>query len=144
MAPKDNLQIAKETVAAINAHDIEGYLKHIDESYAAESETLGAIHGREGARKAMTTMLQAFLDVHVEIEQLLASGDHVISRVIVTGTHKGSFAGIAPTNKKATWHSCSIIEMHHGKVIRSRMYADNLSLMRQIGVLPASKATTAG
>jgi len=45
IAPKDNLQIANETVAAINAHDIEGYLKHIDESYAGESETLGTMHG---------------------------------------------------------------------------------------------------
>lgn len=144
MAEKDNLQLAKEAMAAINAHDIESYLKYVDESYVGESETTGLIHGREGARQMLTTMFQAFPDFHLEIEQLIASGDHVVTRVIVTGTHKGSFAGIAPTNKKVSWRSCNVLELRNGKAIRSRIYADNVSLFRQLGVLPVPKATTAG
>jgi steroid delta-isomerase-like uncharacterized protein len=145
MAEKDNLQHAKEAIAAINAHDINTYLKHIDESYVGESETVpGPIHGHAGVRQMLTTMFQAFPDFHLEVEEIIASGDHVVNRVVVSGTHKGDFAGIAPTNKKATWHACNVVEIRNGKAIRSRIYADNLSLMRQLGVLPMPKASTAG
>jgi steroid delta-isomerase-like uncharacterized protein len=143
MTEKDNIQLAKQAIAAINAHDIESYLKHLDESYAGESETLGSVHGREGARQMLMTMFQAFPDIHLEIEQILASGDHVVSRVIASGTHKGNFAGVAPTNKKVSFHSCNVVEVRKGKVISSRLYSDNVSLFRQLGVLPAQKATTA-
>jgi steroid delta-isomerase-like uncharacterized protein len=145
MAEKDSLQFAKEAIAAINAHDIDAYLTHIDDSYIGESETVpGPLQGHEGARQMMQTMFQAFPDFHLEIEELIANDDHVISRVIVTGTQKGSFAGIAPTNKKVSWRACNAVQVRNGKAIRSRIYADNVSLFRQLGVLPMPKTTTAG
>jgi steroid delta-isomerase-like uncharacterized protein len=144
MAEKDNRDFARQAIAAINAHNIESYLQHIDDSYVAESETLpGPVHGREGARQMLQTMFQAFPDLHLEVEQLLASGDHVISRVLLTGTQKGNFAGIAPTNKKVSWHACNFVELKNGKAIKSRIYADNVSLFRQLGVIATPKATSA-
>ncbi len=88
----------------------------------------------------MTTMFQAFPDIHIEIEELIGSGDHVVSRVRLTGTHKGTFAGVPATNKKATWHACNVVRIKDGKAISGRVYADNVSLMRQLGVLPVPKA----
>jgi steroid delta-isomerase-like uncharacterized protein len=144
MAEKDNLQHAKEAIAAINAHDIDGYLKHVDNAYVGESETMGTVHGHSGLRQMLTTMFQAFPDFHLEIQELIGSDAHVISRVIASGTHKGNFAGVAPTNKKVSWHSCNVVEVRNGKAIRSRIYGDNISLMRQLGALPMPTATTAG
>lgn len=48
----------------------------------------------------MEMMFSAFPDLRLEVEQTLASGDFVVARVRLTGTHKGNFAGVAPTNKK--------------------------------------------
>lgn len=145
MAEKDNIRVATEAVAAINAHDINRYLEYVDESYVGESETFpGPIHGHAGLRQMLTTMFQAFPDLHLEVEEMIAGGNHVINRVIVSGTQKGDFAGVAPTNKKAKWHACNVVELRNGKAIRSRIYADNVSLLRQLGVLPVPKATTAG
>jgi steroid delta-isomerase-like uncharacterized protein len=145
MAQKDNVKIAKQAIAAINAHDIDGYLKFVDDSFVGESETVpGPIHGHSGLRQMLTMMFQAFPDFHIEIEEILATGDHVINRVIASGTHKGTFVGIAPTNKKVSWHACNFLQVRNGKVFRSRIYADNLSLMRQLGALPMPRATTAG
>jgi steroid delta-isomerase-like uncharacterized protein len=141
MAEKDNLQFAKQAIAAVNAHDIDRYLQLIDSSYVAESETLPApIHGHEGARQFLTMMFQAFPDFHLEVEEIIASGDHVVTRVVASGTHKGTFAGVPATNKKATWHACNVVRLKNGKTISSRIYADNVSLMRQLGVLPVPKA----
>ena len=59
---------------------------------------------------------------------------------MLTGTHKSTFAGVPATNKKVHWHSCNVIEVKNGKAISHRIYADNVSLMRQLGVLPVPKA----
>jgi predicted ester cyclase len=60
-----------------------------------------------------------------------------------TGTHKGSYVGIAPTNKSIVIEACSIIEIKNGKTIRSRMYADNVKLLQQLGALSLPRATAA-
>lgn len=144
MSEQDNLRLANEALAAINAHDIDSYVKLIDDSYVGESETIGTIHGRDGARQLWTTMLQAFPDLKYEVEQTIASGDHVVIRSVLSGTHQGNLAGIAPTHKKVSWGSCTIVEIRNGKAIRTRTYADNVSLFRQIGVLRMPKTATAG
>jgi predicted ester cyclase len=89
-------------------------------------------------------MFNAFPDLRIEVEQTLASGDFVVARVRLTGTHKGNFAGVAPTNKSVSWRGCSVVELRNGKAIRSRVYADNASLLQQIGAISLARPTAAG
>jgi steroid delta-isomerase-like uncharacterized protein len=145
MTEDNNLKLAEQQIAALNAHDIDRYLQRIDTTYVGESETLpGPVHGPEGARQALNMLFTGFPDLRIEVEQLLASGNHVIARLRMTGTHKGNFAGVAPTNKSVSWQSCSVVELREGKAIRNRVYAGNASLLRQLGVLSLPKATAAG
>jgi len=145
MTEKDNTQLAEQQVAALNARDLDGYLSRIDESYVGQSETApGPIRGREGVRQNIETMFTAFPDLRIEIEQIIAGGDSVVVRARATGTHKGNFAGIAATNKSVVMQICSVIEIRNGKAIRGRVYADNVSLFQQLGLLSLPKATTAG
>ena len=145
MSEQENIQTVKQGVALVNARDLDGYLQRIDESYVGESETVpGGIRGPAGVRQQLEMVFAAFPDLRVEIEQILASGDHVVARLRLTGTHTGTYAGIAPTNKTVSWGACGVSEIRNGKVIRGRAYGDNLSLFRQIGAMPMPRATAAG
>ncbi len=142
---KENIKYAEQQIAALNAHDIDRYLQRIDDSFVGESELPPSpVHGREGLRQAIGMVLTAFPDLRAEVEQILASGDYVVTRVRLTGTHKGNLRGIAPTNKAVSLRSCSVVEIRNGKAIRSRVYSDNASLFQQLGVLSLPKATAAG
>ena len=142
---EDNIQLAEKQIAAINARDLDGYLQRIDDSYEGESETAsGPIRGPEGVRQNFEMLFRAFPDLRLEVERILSSGNHVVTCVRVTGTHRGTFAGIAPTNKSVSWQGCTVTEIRNGKVIRSRVYADNASLFRQLGALSIPRATAAG
>lgn len=79
-------------------------------------------------------------DHDLETEQILASGDHVIHRFRATATQKGNFMGMPPTNKSVSWRGCDVVEIRNGKAIRSRVYADHVSLLQQLGVLSLPKA----
>jgi len=145
MSEQENIERVRQGVALLNAHDFAAYVQRIDESYVAESETVpGGVRGPAGVRQQLDMILGAFPDLRVELEQVLASGDHVVTRIRLSGTHKGTFAGIAPTNKSVSWGVCGVTEIRNGKAIRGRLYGDNASLLQQIGALSMPRATAAG
>ncbi len=145
MSEKENLQLAEQMIAALNARDLDRYVQSIDASYIGESELApGPAHGPAGARQALGMLLTAFPDLRIEVEQMLASGDCVVVRARLTGTQKGVYAGVAPTNKSVTWRGCNVVEIRNGKAIRSRIYADNASLLQQLGAISIPKAAAAG
>jgi len=87
--------------------------------------------------------VRAFPDLHIEIEQIFSSGDYVTLRWLATGTHGGELMGIAPTNRRAVTHGCTIDEIRDGKIVREWAYWDTGNLLRQLGVLPSPAAAGA-
>lgn len=145
MSEKENIQLAEQAVAALNAHDLNRYLRLIDDSYVGESEiSPEPVRGTQGARQFLERLFMAFPDLRIETEQIFASGDHVFHSFRATATHKGSFMGMPPTNKSASWRGCNTVEIRNGKAVRSRVYADHVSLLQQLGALSLPKATAAG
>ncbi len=144
MAEKDNIEFAKEQIAALNARDLDGYMTKIDESYIGESEMGGSVRGREGVRQYLETILRAFPDLKLEAEEIIASGNTVVTRLRMTATHRGVYAGVAATNKSIVLQACNIVEVRNGKSVRGRLYADNAALLQQLGALSLPRATAAG
>jgi len=137
MAEQDNVRIIRESWDAWNAHNIDGVLKSLDEKHVWETDTLPApVVGRDGYRQAMQMYITAFPDLQFRIDQLLSSGDHVVSRYTATGTHNGDLMGIPPTKRRAETHGCTVAEVRNGKVVRTWVYWDTGHLLRQLGVMP--------
>jgi len=139
MSESENLQISRQTWNAWNAHDPAGYLKFLDANYVIESDTIPQpIRGLEAARGFMQMYVDAFPDLHFSIDQMIASGDTVVTRWTATGTHRGSLMGIPATNRQAQTRGCTVTEIRNGKAIHDWTYWDTGNLLRQLGVLPGS------
>jgi len=138
MPEQESIRVARAVFDAWNAHDLEAHAKLVDDNHIFESDTIPApLKGREGARAFMSTYITAFPDLHLDVAQIFASGEFVAVRWTSTGTHRGDLMGIAPTNRAAVTHGCSILEVRYGKLVRSWIYWDTGNLLRQLGVLPA-------
>ena len=150
MPEQDNRRVTEEALAALNAHDIDRYLKHLDDSYVWESDSFPApVRGREGARQVLAAYFAAFPDVRWETEQVIASGDYVVVCSRMTGTHKGEFRGpgalgIPPTNKQFKSRSCDVTEVRNGRAVRTINYSDRLAALQQLGALPFGKTAATG
>ncbi|TET69638.1 MAG: ester cyclase [Candidatus Aminicenantes bacterium] len=83
----------------------------------------------------------AFPDITFSIEELIAEGDRVIVRFIVTGTHEGEFQGIPATGNKYEHSGISISRIENGKVVEQRKEIDELGLMQQLGMELKPKET---
>jgi steroid delta-isomerase-like uncharacterized protein len=135
MSETDNRRLTEEAYSALNAHDLDRYAKGLDDSYAWDSDAFPApVRGPEGAKQALALYFKAFPDLHFEVEQIIASGDFVVSRWRATGTHKGEFSGIPATNKQVNTRGCTVSELRSNRFVKASMYFDQLSLFSQLGV----------
>jgi predicted ester cyclase len=80
----------------------------------------------------------AFPDLQIAIDDMVAEADKVVTRFTGSGTHQGELMGIAPTGKHAVAGAISIIRVADGKVTEEWDQLDMLSLLQQLGAIPAS------
>jgi steroid delta-isomerase-like uncharacterized protein len=94
--------------------------------------------GREGVKFFVNAMREAFPDIKPKsVEPTLADGDLEAARTIVTGTHRGALMGVAATDKTVEFESVDIIRVEDGKVAEHWGVTDVMSLMQQLGAVPA-------
>jgi hypothetical protein len=95
MGESENLQVSRNVWDAWNAHDVDRYLKLLGAGYLLESDTVPQpVQGPQSARLFMEMYIKAFPDLHFNIDQMIASGDYVVSRWTASGTHRGELMGI--------------------------------------------------
>jgi steroid delta-isomerase-like uncharacterized protein len=93
--------------------------------------------GPESTRQVVTMLRTAFPDLHFTIEELVAEGDTVASRVTMRGMHLGPFQGIPPTGRSFQQAHMHFVRFREGKAIEHWAVRDDLGMMRQLGVIPA-------
>lgn len=76
----------------------------------------------------------AFPDLHVTIEQLVASADRVAARWTITGTDDGGFHGRPPTGRTVTSWGVDFLEFRDGLVIGDWVGVDWLGTLVQLGI----------
>jgi steroid delta-isomerase-like uncharacterized protein len=118
-------------------------MKAIDETCANDivwHEPTGEdIRGLKDFKKYMGEFYDAFPDNHFTIDDMIAEGDKVVERYKFTGTHKGEFMGIPPTNKKITLWVIEIDRIVGGKFVEGWISFDTLGMMQQLGLAPTPK-----
>ena len=93
--------------------------------------------GPEGLKQLISVHRNAFPDLHVTIEDMVAVGSMVVSRFTARGTHKGDLMGIAPTGKPITITGIVIARWVDGKDVEAWESLDMLGMMQQLGVVPS-------
>ena len=118
-----------------------GYVPVADELFAPtythhDSSTPDVGRGPESEKKRVSLYRNAFPDLRLTIEDLIAEGETVMARWSCRGTHKGDLNGIAPTGKQFTISGVSIARFASGKMVEGWVNWDALGLMQQLGVVP--------
>jgi steroid delta-isomerase-like uncharacterized protein len=94
------------------------------------------IYGLEAFRQFGSAYFNAFPDLRITPEDLIAEEDKVTMRYSWRGTHKSELMGIAPTGKYVTTSGISILRIADGKIAEQWDSFDNLSMLQQLGVIP--------
>jgi predicted ester cyclase len=103
----------------------------------------GMGHGSEAVRRANAALGAAFPDTIHIIEDQIAEGDKVVTRLRGRATFTGEILGIPPNGKVVEITGISIHRIVDGKLVEHWANADLLSFMQQLGALPAPEQATA-
>jgi steroid delta-isomerase-like uncharacterized protein len=98
---------------------------------------LPPVQGLEALTYMASGYMSAFPDLHITVEDMVAEGDKVMTRVSWTGTHRGAFIGIPATGKQVRVTGMYEYRIAEGKIAEWWDFSDNLGLMQQLGVVPA-------
>jgi steroid delta-isomerase-like uncharacterized protein len=102
----------------------EGHPERLPEFYG------DAIRGE--VERLHTMLTQAFPDLQMRIEDVVAEGDRVVVRLTVTGTHRGLFRGVPATGRAVSFGAIRIYQLTDGKVVNMWAQQDALGLLTQI------------
>lgn len=113
-------------------------LEVIDELLAEDFSHNGEARGRSGQRRVYEEFFTAFPDLKTEVVEIFSVGEKVAVHRKWTGTHQGTFQGVAPTGKEVDFCSTAILVIRDGQIVDYLGELDLLRLMQQIGAAPST------
>ena len=137
---EDNATTVRELIQRVlNEGDIGFAEKTLSESYVERSPMPGGTADKAGAIAMFNMMRQQTPDMHIEIEDVIASGDKVAVRSTLTGTDtEGFMPGMPATGKSFAMGAMDVFTFDDAGM-NTEHYGvyDIMGTMGQLGLLPA-------
>lgn len=127
----------KEIMTGANMASVE---ELISPNFFFTIPTHAPARGPEGFKRVVNMLHTAFPDLTFTIEDMFAEGDLVAVRWTAVGTHRGPFLGIPASGKKFKIDGMGTYRVEFGQLVENLVNEDSLSLLQQIGAIPAGPA----
>lgn len=95
--------------------------------------------GLNSARAYYANYLTGFSNIKFTIKDVFGHGDKIVKYWNFSGDNTGVFFGMPPTDKHISIDGVTLVRMQNGKIAEERDFLDNLDLMTQLGLIPATK-----
>ena len=118
MSTQDN-----ERIELLLIHDVcdKGELWRIDQligpEYVQHEHGRQVWTGREDVREGLGAWIAGVSHRRTDIEEIVATDDRVVVRVVWHGTHTGSLYGYAATGKEIAFTCINIYHLRDGKIV---------------------------
>jgi len=109
----------------------------VADNFVAHDLPAGLPPGPAGLKIFVGVFHSAFPDGQLSINQMIAEGDTVATRLTFHGTHTGEFQGIAPTGKAVAVPVLDVVRIVDDKAVELWGGPNQLSLLQQLGVIPS-------
>ena len=129
-------EIDKGNVEALDELVATDYLDHNPPPFP------GLPPGREGLKQAFKLFWAATPGYH-HIEDQIAEGDKVVTRLTSFGKHEGDLPGAPRTGNDLKMTSITIHRIADGKLVEKWAEKDVLGFLQQIGVMPPPERSRA-
>ena len=125
-------EIDKGNLAAMDELVAEDYINHSPPPFP------GLAPGCAGLKQAFEMFWEATPGYH-KIEDQIAEGDKVVTRLTAYGTHEGDLPGIPRTGNKLEMTGTVIHRIADGKLAEKWSDKDALGFLQQLGVIPTTE-----
>lgn len=96
---------------------------------------------REEYKEFFQVLNAAFPGMNFEIQATIAEGDLVAVQWLVSGTHRGPFAGVPATGRQVRFSGMVIYRLCKGRICETWLQPDTLALLQQLGAIPVAQGS---
>jgi len=102
-------------------------------AHGLSDDPANPIKGPKGYRPFLTMFRQAFPNMEIVIEDMVAEDDKVTARCSVRGKHEGDGLGIAATQLPVEFTGITIVRIGNGKIVEAWNNFDFMTMNKQVG-----------
>ncbi|SEL30512.1 ester cyclase [Streptacidiphilus jiangxiensis] len=130
-------ELVRSLFDAVNSDDPAGI-----DAVLARSVLSYDVHGtrsRTGIKNHYAGLRRSFPDLRHEVHEnigVLVEGDLVALRTVITGTHKGDYAGNAPTGRQVQTSASHVFRLRDDKVVEHWQVLDTYRILVAIDAIP--------
>lgn len=135
MSTEANLETQQIQGEAINTGEFELLKRVFAESVIDHDPAPDQGVGAGGFIRFFTSFRNAFPDLQIAIEHLVANDTDIAIAYSVTGTHLGTFQGIPPTGRRMKARGMQIARFENGLIVERWGSSDELGMLKQIGAV---------
>jgi steroid delta-isomerase-like uncharacterized protein len=137
MTNTDLKNVTRKLYAAFNAGNLRALDVLLSDTFVEHEDTPGIPPNKDGLKQFVLMLRQAFPDAVFEVADSAAEQDKVWTRVVVTGTQRGTYFGIPPTGRAIRIEVFDICRIANDQIVEHWGLSDQMGVMRQLGVLPS-------
>ena len=90
-------------------------------------------HSTEAEKQVWREALSAMPDLRHDVQEVVVDGDVEMARVIVTGTIRAPFGGVARSGRSFRIDQAVITHLRNGKIVEAWEIADMAAVRQQVG-----------
>ncbi len=143
MSVQENKALVRHIAELWNAGDLAALDACFTADYANRDPNNPEVTDLAGYKRWAAAAPAAVPHLQVTIEDMIGEGDRVAKYWSFVATHRGEFAGAAPTGKRVTWSGVTIYRIVGGKAAECIWRTDALGLMLQLGAVSLATAPVA-
>lgn len=133
----DRAAAMRQLYDRVNAGDLDGLGSLLADDFVEHEDLPGAPSTKDGVIAFFRAFREAFPDMAMHAEDVLVSGDKVVARARVTGTHRGDWAGMPATGRAIDVPLIDIIRIGDDGLAREHWgVLDAMTMMQQLGAVP--------
>ena len=135
-----NVETTKSAHEAFNRRDFETMASAMAEDVVYHDRARGLVlRGKQQFRQNAEGWVAAFSNADIAAARYTDGGDTVVAQFTGRGHNDGNFGKLSATGKPASFDYCEIVRFNeHGKVVAIDAYYDQLSILMQLGHIPAA------
>jgi steroid delta-isomerase-like uncharacterized protein len=127
-------ELVREHMDSENRHEFDATLETFEHPRYELIGTGEVYDGTEEVERYFEDTRRAFPDQRNELLALHNADDAVLVEAVVRGTHKGPLRSLPPTGREFELPILSIFMFDGDKLIGERVYFDQTTVLRQLGI----------
>ena len=134
---EESKAVVRKFYALLDTGDMSGIGQLLADKFVWHVAGIPAPFDKQSSVGFLQAFHAAFPDMQHSLDPQIVEGDRVATPLTFRATHRGELQGVPASGKRVEIRALNIHRILGGKIAHAESVVDMMSLMRQIGAIPA-------